>query len=154
MYLCVSFYGAAQHNAAVAAGERALALSVATGDSQLQVLAHSHLGQALVARTDYERGIEYLWKVVASQKASCVSSAWARGLCQRCLPASTWSADWSSSAALPNIACGEEAIQIAELGNHPSQPPAGVLSRRSPLSPPGECRESHPIAATRGGDLS
>ena len=101
VYLCVSFYGAAQHNAAVAAGERALALSVATGDSQLQVLAHSHPGQALVARTDYERGIEYLWKVVASLKASCVSSAWARGLCQRCLPASTWSADWSSSAALP-----------------------------------------------------
>ena len=66
VYLCVSFYGAAQHNAAVAAGERALALSVATGDSQLQVLAHSHPGQALVARTDYERGIEYLWKVVAS----------------------------------------------------------------------------------------
>jgi hypothetical protein len=35
VYLCVSFYGAAQHNAAVAAGERALALSIATGDSQL-----------------------------------------------------------------------------------------------------------------------
>ena len=65
VYLCVSFYGAAQHNAAVAAGERALALSVAPGASQLQVLAHSYLGQALVARTDYARGIESLWKVVA-----------------------------------------------------------------------------------------
>jgi tetratricopeptide (TPR) repeat protein len=121
VYLCVSFYGAAQHNAAVAAGERALALSVATGDSQLQVLAHSHLGQALVARTDYERGIEYLWKVVASLEGELRLDRLGQGT----LPAVLARVNLvrglvELGSFAESIACGEEAIQIAELVNHPA----------------------------------
>jgi tetratricopeptide (TPR) repeat protein len=121
VYLCSSFYGAAQHDAAVAAGERALAFGLATGDSQLQALANSHLGQALVARTDYELGIEYLRKVVASLEGEQRFEFFGQGT----LPAVLARVNLvrglvELGSFAEGIARGEEAIQIAELMDHPA----------------------------------
>jgi class 3 adenylate cyclase/tetratricopeptide (TPR) repeat protein len=60
LYLCGSLYAAAEHDRAVAAGERALAHSRSVGDIDLEVLAGSNLGQACVARTDYRRATQVL----------------------------------------------------------------------------------------------
>jgi tetratricopeptide (TPR) repeat protein len=56
-YLCTSFYGIAEHDRAVAAGERAVAHSAAAGTLDLQAVATTNLGQARVARTDWRRAI-------------------------------------------------------------------------------------------------
>jgi class 3 adenylate cyclase/tetratricopeptide (TPR) repeat protein len=121
VYLCVSFYGAAQHHAAVAAGERALALSLATGDSQLQVLAHVYLGQALVARTDYARGIEYLRKAVASLEGELRLERLGQGTLPAVLARATLVRGLVELGRFAeSIACGEEALQIAERVNHPA----------------------------------
>jgi tetratricopeptide (TPR) repeat protein len=58
LYLCGWLYGAAEHDRAIEAGERAVALGADLGDRTLLALALVNLGQAQVARTDYERASE------------------------------------------------------------------------------------------------
>jgi len=121
VYLCSSFYGAAQHEAAVATGERALAFGRMTGDCDLQMLAHSHLGQALVARTNYARGSEHLREAIAALEGEQRFERFGQGT----LPAVL--ARVNLVRALVELghfaeamAHGEEAVQIAERIDHPA----------------------------------
>jgi tetratricopeptide (TPR) repeat protein len=121
VYLCSSFYGAAQHEAAVAAGERALALGRTTGDCDLQMLAHSHLGQALVARTNYTRGSEHLREAIAALEGEQRFERFGQGT----LPAVLARVNLVRALVelghfAEAIAHGEEAVQIAERIDHPA----------------------------------
>jgi class 3 adenylate cyclase len=60
LYLCTSYYGLADHDRAVTAGEQALNRGTEVGDELLTILACVNLGQAHSARTAHQDGVELL----------------------------------------------------------------------------------------------
>ena len=119
--LCSVLYSAAEHDHAVAAGERALTRSRSVGAVDLKVLAGSNLGQALVARTDYLRATEVLEETLKLLEGPLFLER----LDQPVFPAVL--ARLNQVRGLVElgrfdeaIARGEEAVQIAQKLEHPS----------------------------------
>jgi tetratricopeptide (TPR) repeat protein len=66
IFLSVHFRGRGAYDQAIAAGQRALALSMASGEVVLQALANYHLGRAYQAQGNYRRAIDYFSQSVGS----------------------------------------------------------------------------------------
>src|SRR5262249_59014071 len=65
IFLTVHFYFRGVYDQAIAAGQRALALTTATGDVGLQALTNGYLGRAYESQGDYRRAIAYFGKATA-----------------------------------------------------------------------------------------
>jgi tetratricopeptide (TPR) repeat protein len=121
LYLCGSFYAAAEHDRAVAAGERALAHSRSVGAVDLGILAGSNLGQALVARTDYHRATEVLDEVLALLEGPLLHERFDQGTLPSVLVrVNAVRALVERGRFDEAIARGEEAVRIARKVEHPA----------------------------------
>ena len=119
-YLCTSYYGAAEHDRAVAAGERALAHSVSPGGVELRALAGSNLGQAYVARTDYRRATEVLSKTITFLDGELLHERFTEGTVPSVLARINLVRGLVELGRFHEaIDRGEEAIRIAEEVDHP-----------------------------------
>ncbi len=106
------------HDRAVVSGQRALATATATGDFARQVMANYSLGEAYHALGDYRRGLDFMRKNVESLEGDRIRarfsrigfaglpSVFSRACLVRCFAELGEFAD--------GIACGEEAVRIAE----------------------------------------
>ncbi|MBI2560878.1 MAG: AAA family ATPase [candidate division NC10 bacterium] len=63
-YLCIELQALGEHQQAVGAGERALAIAAALGDFTLEVETSNHLGQACLSLGDYRRARQLLERAV------------------------------------------------------------------------------------------
>ena len=129
-YLCTYYYGAAEHDRAVAAGERAVAHSMSLDAVDLRALAGSNLGQAYVARTDYRRATEVLSKTVAFLDGELLHERFAEGTVPSVLARVNLVRGLVELGRFPQaIDRGEEAIRIAEEVDHPASLSLAHLAR-------------------------
>jgi len=106
------------HDRAVVSGQRALATATATGDFARQVMANYSLGEAYRALGDYRRGLDFMRRNIESLEGDRIRtrfsrigfaglpSVFSRACLVRCFAELGEFAD--------GIACGEEAVLIAE----------------------------------------
>ncbi len=121
LYLCTSFYGTAEHDRAVAAGERALAHSRSDGAIDLQILAGSNLGQALVARTDYLRATQVLDETLTLLEEPLMGERFGQGSLPAVLARVNQVRGLVELGRFDEaIVRGEEAVQIAQDVEHPA----------------------------------
>jgi tetratricopeptide (TPR) repeat protein len=109
-----------EHDRAIELGQHDLTVAVDFKNLPLQVTTNFYLGQAYHALGDYPRAIDFLRQNVAALEGD---------LLQECFylpgPASVLSRTWlawclSERGEFPEgMACGEEALHIAETVNHP-----------------------------------
>jgi tetratricopeptide (TPR) repeat protein len=64
-YLCIHFSTIGEHDRAIAAGQRALALATASGAFDVQVTAQTYLGQAYHAVGDFQQSLDFSRRVMA-----------------------------------------------------------------------------------------
>jgi class 3 adenylate cyclase/tetratricopeptide (TPR) repeat protein len=147
-HLCYSFLGVGDHERAIAAGQRALALDMASGAVDLQTMTQTRLGLVYYATGDLREALTISRRVVASPEGKSVparfgqlalSSVTARVVMALCL------ADMGTFAE--GMVVAEEAIQIAEAVAHPyniavALQGVGLLSRRR-----GDLHTALPILA-------
>jgi class 3 adenylate cyclase/tetratricopeptide (TPR) repeat protein len=112
------FMGA--YEQAIAAAQRALVLTTASGDSVLQALANNYLGRAYHAQGDYRRALDCLGQTVASlegaQRRECFGQVILPAVQSRVYLA--WChAELGTFAE--GRALGEEGLRIAEAADHP-----------------------------------
>jgi tetratricopeptide (TPR) repeat protein len=120
-YLCTSFYGIAEHDQAVAAGERAVAHSTSAGAIDVQAVATTNLGQAYVARTDWRRAIDILEGSVALLQGDLARERFGQGILPGVLSRVVLVRGLAELGRFPQaLATGEEAVRIAEAVNHPA----------------------------------
>jgi class 3 adenylate cyclase/tetratricopeptide (TPR) repeat protein len=120
-YLCTSYYSAAQHDQAVAAGERARAHSLFADALDLRVLASSHLGQAHVARTDYRQATEVLEETVAQLPGEFLRERFGQATVPSVLARINLVRSLVERGRFHEaIDRAEEAIRIAEAVSHPA----------------------------------
>jgi len=114
------FYNVGDHDRALEAGQRALAIAETSGDSALRVVANYYHGLAYYALGDYHGAVDFLrWNVSSLEGAlvrerfglSGLASAQSRTILVRCLA--------ELGAFGEGIAMGEEAVRIAEAVDHP-----------------------------------
>jgi tetratricopeptide (TPR) repeat protein len=120
-YLCTSFYGIADHDRAVAAGERAVAHSASAGAIDVQAVATTNLGQAHVARTDWRRATDILEGSVALLQGDLARERFGQGTVPGVLSRVVLVRSLVELGRFPEaLATGEAAVQIAEAVNHPA----------------------------------
>jgi tetratricopeptide (TPR) repeat protein len=108
------------YDRALEAGQRALTLIVALEDVPLQAMTHEHLGVIYYQLGDYRRAIAFLRQSVAS-----LEGEWLRERCGTEVPAAVESRTRLAlclaevGAFAKGMACGEEALRMAEAVNHP-----------------------------------
>jgi class 3 adenylate cyclase/tetratricopeptide (TPR) repeat protein len=120
-FLSFHFHLMGAHDQAIAAGQRALALATADGDTVLQALANQYLGYAYEAQGDYRRAIDCFGQTVASLDGPRQYDRFGRVF----LPAVTSRAylAWCRAelgAFAEGRALGEEGLRIAEVVAHPA----------------------------------
>jgi tetratricopeptide (TPR) repeat protein len=114
-YLCISFSAMSEHDRAIAAGQRALALATASNAFDVQVVALTYLGVAYYAAGDFRQTLDVLQRVMA-----LLTSEWhATRFGQPALPAVISRGYVAGSlAALGDFTEGrsvaEEAVRLAE----------------------------------------
>jgi class 3 adenylate cyclase/tetratricopeptide (TPR) repeat protein len=64
-YLCIYFTTRGEHDRAIAAGQRALALATTSGAFDVQVTAQTYLGQAYHAMGDFQQALDFSRRVIA-----------------------------------------------------------------------------------------
>jgi class 3 adenylate cyclase/tetratricopeptide (TPR) repeat protein len=142
-YLCTSFYGIADHDRAVDAGERALAHSVAVGNLDLRVVAGSNLGQAHMARTDYRRGAEILKKTIALLDEHGPHNRFGQGTLPAVLTRVNLVKGLTELGRFSEAAHrSEEAVRLAEAVNHPASLLIACWARGMPLVRRGDVAEA------------
>ena len=120
VFLSQHFFRMGAYDQAIAAGQRALALAMASGDVVLQALANRYLGVAYQFQGDYRRAIDCLRQTLASIEEAQTHERFG----QAYLPA-VLSRAWlaRSYAELGTFAegraLGEEGLRIAEAVAHP-----------------------------------
>jgi class 3 adenylate cyclase/tetratricopeptide (TPR) repeat protein len=119
--LSIYFFVMGTHDQAIAAGQRALALATASGDSILQALANSFLGSAYWAQGDYYRAINCSRQAVAFFDGARRHERFGLDV----LPAVTSRARLARCYAELGMfaegrAVGEEGLRIAEAVAHPA----------------------------------
>jgi class 3 adenylate cyclase/tetratricopeptide (TPR) repeat protein len=120
-YLCTSFYGIAEHDRAVAAGERAVAHSTSAGAIDVQAVATTNLGQAHVARTDWRRATDILEESVALLQGDLARERFGQAILPGVLSRVVLVRGLVELGRFPeSLATGEKAVQIAEAVNHPA----------------------------------
>src|SRR5262249_50756798 len=64
-YLCISFTAMGEHDRAIVAGQRALALATSSGTFDVQVVTQTHLGIAYYWAGDFRQGLDASRQVIA-----------------------------------------------------------------------------------------
>jgi class 3 adenylate cyclase/tetratricopeptide (TPR) repeat protein len=119
-YLCISFSAMSEHDRAIAAGQRALALATTSGAFDVQVVAQTYLGQAYHAVGDFQRALD-----VSRQVMALLTGEWRATRFGQPAPPAVISRHVAagSLAALGDFAEGrgvaEEAVRLAEAGEQP-----------------------------------
>jgi class 3 adenylate cyclase/tetratricopeptide (TPR) repeat protein len=119
-YLCMSFSAMSEHDRAIAAGQRALALATTSGAFDVQVVALTYLGGAYYIAGDFRQALDALRRVMA-----LLTGEWrATRFGQPVLPAVISRGHAAGSlAALGDFAEGrgvaEEAVRLAEAEEQP-----------------------------------
>jgi tetratricopeptide (TPR) repeat protein len=121
LFLSRHFYMMGTHDQAIAAAQRALALTMASGEVSLQALANRNLGTAYEAQGDYRRAIDYFRQAVVFFGGARRHEHFG----QVTLPAVTSHAFLVKCHAelgtfAEGRALGEEGLRIAEEVAHPS----------------------------------
>jgi class 3 adenylate cyclase/tetratricopeptide (TPR) repeat protein len=105
---------------AVESGERALAIAIALGDFALEVMATFFVGTAYRALGDYRRAVDCFRRNVASLEGELIHERFGMtGL--PAVMARTWSASCLADLGAfgEGTTRGEEAVRMAEAGDHP-----------------------------------
>jgi class 3 adenylate cyclase/tetratricopeptide (TPR) repeat protein len=119
--LCFSFSAMGEHDRAIAAGQRALALATTSGAFDVQVIAQSQLSVAYYAAGDYRQTLDVAQRLIAGLTGERLSERFGlpifpgllgRGYAAVCL------AELGDFAAGAGI--GEEAIRLAEAVAQPN----------------------------------
>jgi class 3 adenylate cyclase/tetratricopeptide (TPR) repeat protein len=135
-YQCVYFAVMGEHERALAAGQRALALATRSGAFDVQVIAQTYLGQAYHAVGDFRQALNVARQTIAlltgERRAAhygliVLPAMTARGYVAWCLAEQ---GDFPEGSRV-----GEDAVQLAEAAEHPLSMAAarmfvGVLYRR------------------------
>jgi tetratricopeptide (TPR) repeat protein len=145
-YLCMSLSIMGEHDRAIAAGQRALALATTSGAFDAQVAAQMALGATYSSAGDFWQALDISRRVMASLTGELRYAHFGRVLLPAVVSRShlTWSlAELGSFAEGSGV--GEEAIRIAEEAAHPFSLAValtwvGLLSRRQ-----GAPRKAIPI---------
>jgi class 3 adenylate cyclase/tetratricopeptide (TPR) repeat protein len=135
-YLCISFSNMGEHDRAIAAGQRALALATASGAFDIQVVAQTHLSAAYYRVGDYRQGLD-----VSRQAIVLLTGEWRLARFGEVAPPAVSSRGimaWSLAELggfVEGHSVGEEAIQLAEAFEQPysitfALSSVGLLSRR------------------------
>ncbi len=121
VHRCSFHYSVGEHDLAVAAGERALARSRTVGAFDLQVLAGSNLGQALVARTDYLEGTQVLEETLKLLEGPLSLERFDQAVYPAVLARLNQVRGLVELGRFDEaIARGEEAVEVAQKLEHPS----------------------------------
>ena len=119
-YLCISFSAMSEHDRAIAAGQRALALANTSGAFDVQVVALTYLGVAYYVAGDFRQALHVLRRVIA-----LLTGEWCATRFGTPVPPAVVSRGYvaGSLAALGDFAEGrgvaEEAVRLAEAVDHP-----------------------------------
>jgi tetratricopeptide (TPR) repeat protein len=119
-FMSANFNVLGDHDRAVEAGQRALAVAAALGNSRLQVATNFHLGAAHYSLGDYRRAIDVLRRNVESLEGELLSGRF-DGPSLSSVVSRTWLV-WSLAelgAFAEGIAYGAEGIRIAEAIDRP-----------------------------------
>jgi tetratricopeptide (TPR) repeat protein len=135
-YLCFSFWVIGEHDRAIASGQRALALAIARGIFNVQVIARNSLGIAYYAAGDYAQGLDCMRQEIALLPGDLGLERFGFPI----LPAAisrgyvAWGlaelGDFVEAASM-----GEDAVRLAEAATHHASIAgalwlAGLVSRR------------------------
>jgi tetratricopeptide (TPR) repeat protein len=127
-YLCIYFTTIGEHDRAIAAGQRALALATTSGAFDVQVTAQTYLGQAYHAVGDFQQALDVSRQVMALLTGELLyarlgrvapPAASSRGFVAWCLTELGGFAEGSSVQ--------EEAIRLAEVIEQPYTIAAGLM---------------------------
>jgi class 3 adenylate cyclase/tetratricopeptide (TPR) repeat protein len=119
-YLCISFSAMSEHDRAIAAGQRALALATTSGAFDVQVVALTYLGVAYYAAGDFRQTLDVLRRVTA-----LLTGEWGATRFGTPVPPAVISRGYmaGSLAALGDFAEGrdvaEETVRLAEAVEQP-----------------------------------
>jgi len=114
-YLCMSFSAMSEHDRAIAAGQRALALATTSGAFDVQVVALTYLGVAYYAAGDFRQALDVLRRVIV-----LLTGEWRATRFGQPVPPAVISRGYvaGSLAALGDFAEGrgvaEETVRLAE----------------------------------------
>ncbi len=135
-YLCVYFHGMDEHDRAMAAGQRALALATTSGAFDVQVIAQIYLGTAYYDVGDFRQALDCVRQAMASLTGELRSAQFGMlslpAVTSRCYVA--WClAELGGFAEGRGV--GEEAVRLAEVVEQPysiviALQGVGLLSRR------------------------
>ena len=121
VFLSVHFYFMGAHDQAVAAAQRALALTTALGDAVLQALANRYLGFAYEARGDYCRAIDCYRQTVVALEGARRHERFGQVFLPAVLSRARLAACHGELGSFAEgIALGNEGLRIAEAVNHPA----------------------------------
>ncbi len=119
-YMSTHFFVMGDHDQAIAAGERALAMATASGDFGLQIVTNAYLGFAYHALGDYHWAMDFLRRNVAALEGELVRERFGQvGLVS--VLSRTWLV-WCLAevgAFTEGTASGEEGMRIAKAVEHP-----------------------------------
>ena len=142
-YLCTSFYGIAEHDRAVAAGERALAHGEFGDALDLRVLAGSNLGQAYRARTDYLRAVDRLNETLRLLQGPLARERLGQGTLPSVLVRVNLSNTLVELGRFDEaLARSDEAVEIAEGLHHPASRLIAWWARGMPYLRRGDAPEA------------
>jgi len=119
-YLCSSFSFTGEHDRAIAAGQRALALATTSGAFDAQVAAQMALGMTYCSTGDFRQALDISRQVMASLTSELHYAHFGQAPLPAVVSRShlTWSlAELGGFAEGSGV--GEEAVQIAEEAAHP-----------------------------------
>ena len=117
--LSLQFYRMGAHDQAIAAGQRALALTTAGGDIGLHATANQYLGFAYWAQGDYRRAIDCLRQTVAALDGAMHRERFGQTFLPAVLARALLAACHAEQGTFPEgNTLGEEGLQIAEAVGH------------------------------------
>jgi tetratricopeptide (TPR) repeat protein len=119
-FLSAHFTNGGAHDQAIAAAQRALALTTASGDTVLHALANYYLGFAYEGQGDYRRAIDCFGQFVASLEGPQRHERFGQVFLPAVL-ARAWLAACHAELGMfvEGTALGEEGLRIAETVAHP-----------------------------------
>ena len=119
-YMSMHYFIMGEHDQAIAAGERTLAIAAASEDFGLQVVANAYLGYTYHALGDYHWAMDFLRRNVAALEGDLAYERFGQvGLLSVLSHTSLVGCLAEVGAFAEGLASGEAGMRIAEAANHP-----------------------------------